>query len=136
LTISITSYLLDVLRPGASSVGPVQQAFDKLARRQSTADPEAAGHDTSSASFPPSSTTTTCNKTLNTAATQSKKNLNLHSRDDLFRKNPSGTSDYFEEDIERNQPHHNKDKEFGLELEDSANVIDVEMEVSLHFSGH
>jgi len=136
VTISIPSYLLDILRPGASNVGPVQQAFDKLARRRSTADSEAAGCATTSSVSPPSSTTTNSNKTINTAATQSTPNLNLPSRDNLFRKNSSETSDNFEENIERNQPHHDKDKEFGLDLEESANLMDMGMGVSLRFGGH
>jgi len=50
--VSITNYLLDVLRPGASSVGPVQQVLDRLAHQQSTADSGAAGLVTTSSSFP------------------------------------------------------------------------------------
>jgi len=52
VTISITSYLLDILRPDASSVGPVQQVFDRLACQRSTVDSGAAGRATASSSFP------------------------------------------------------------------------------------
>jgi len=67
----MTSYLLDIFRPSASSVGPVQQVlnrlviswngnternkeqvFDRLARQQSTADSGGAGLATVSSSFP------------------------------------------------------------------------------------
>jgi len=80
----MTIYLLDIFRSGSSSVGPVQQVFDRLVL---------------------SLNDRTSNSTTNIVATattaQSTPNLVSRSREILFQKDSTGKSDNFEENTQK-----------------------------------
>ena len=152
VTISIISYLLDVLEPGASSVGPVKQVFDKLARHESTANAGAVGRVTTSSSFSFSGSAAAAHTHVSIVASQASPTISSShtttsgsSRNNSFRRTSSETCDNFEEDTKRTQPQYNRDNKIGLDCEQAANLLDaaggdmtgknMDIEVSLHLDG-